>query len=268
MFLLSCQFLGHQRLGQCHILNSVVFKFAHLLTFSLFLRRCYDALCGFSSNFLPFSARISCQAFGYSPQLISAPALLSILLSCSSSVLGSLSREGFFVLVRTSVESGVLVVPALTQAVCSGCMDNVQENTVHTVVSPASSTAPVSAASSSSASLSLISKRAQKGKKNPPGSRNQQKKAHKAAVASALASSSARVACLSSELDDALSARDSARSDASRASAKARERQTNIRSWRTLLLVIVSCLSAHACSRSRGSRTFPLPLLCAPSLLN
>ena len=126
-------------------------------------------------------------------------------------------------LVRTSVDSGVLVVPALTQAVCSGCMDNVQENTVHTVVSSASPTAPVPAASSSSASLSLISKRAQKGKKNPPGSRNQQKKAHKAAVASALASSSARVACLSSELDDALSARDSARSDASRASAKARE---------------------------------------------
>ena len=114
-------------------------------------------------------------------------------------------------------------------------MDNAQlasisPSVVNTVVSTVSRSDSASTASSAPASLSPISKRALKGKKNPPGSRNQQKKAHKAAVASALASASAQTAFLSTELAetnrvlaDAVEARDSARSDCSRAAAKAEE---------------------------------------------
>ena len=97
-------------------------------------------------------------------------------------------------------------------------------------VSAASLTVLATTAPSAPASLSSISKRALKGKKNPPGSRNQQKKAHKAAVASALAGTSARAASLSTELAetnrllaDAVEARDSARSAHSRSAAKAEE---------------------------------------------
>ena len=114
-------------------------------------------------------------------------------------------------------------------------MNNVQfapvaPSVVNTVVSSASLPDPATTAPLAPASLSSISKRAQKGKRNPPGSRNQQKKAHKAAVASALASASARAASLSTELAetnrslaDAVADRDSARSAHSRAAAKAEE---------------------------------------------
>jgi len=179
---------------------------------------------------------------------------------CSSSVPGSLPLEGFFVLVRTSVKSGVLVVPALTQVVCSGRMIHGQQDTVHTVASPASPTASVPAAPSSSASLSLISKRAQKGKKNPPGSRNQQKKAHKAAVASAASPPLVLLTCRPNWTKLYPPANQLARTLVVLL-PKPGSGSKNIRSWRTKHLATVSNPPVHACSRFRGSRIFALLLL-------
>ena len=104
---------------------------------------------------------------------------------------------------------------------------------VNTVVRSVSATVPsdslasVTSGSASPDSLSPISKRAQKGKKDPPGSRDRRRKE---AAAAAVARASAQAASLAAELAetnrilaDAVEARDSARSDCSRACAKAEE---------------------------------------------
>jgi hypothetical protein len=163
-------------------------------------------------------------------------------------------------------------------------MDNAQlasvsPSVVNTVVSAASLSDSATTASSAPASLSPISKRALRGKKNPPGSRNQQKKAHKAAVASALAGASAQTASLSTELAvtnrvlaDAVEARDLARSDCSRAAAKAEEWKEKYRiSADTASRERLQAVSARLLDEQRAkirpssSASFPAPRSIIPA---
>jgi hypothetical protein len=155
----------------------------------------------------------------------------------------------------------------------------ISPSVVNTVVSAASLPDSATTAVSAPAVLGHISKRALKGKKNPPGSRRQQRKAHKAAIASALASTSARVASLSTELAetnrvlaDAVEARDSARSDCSRAAAKAEEwkekyRTTADQASRERLQAVSARLLEEQRARNQpsSSASFPAPQSLIPA---
>jgi len=99
--------------------------------------------------------------------------------------------------------------------------------------SPSVSAAPVHDAIPS---LSPLSKRAQKGKKDPPGSRNRNKKARKEKLVAAVELATARAAVLSAELAEsntvlgtAVEARDSARSERDKAEGRAKEWQHKYR---------------------------------------
>ena len=113
-----------------------------------------------------------------------------------------------------------LIAPPVINTVISSVASAVNSDSLD-------SAPPVSSTLTSSIS---ISKRAQRGQKDPPGSRNRRKKARKAFLAAAVESVTARAAELSASLADtntvladAVAARDSARLERDKAIGKAEE---------------------------------------------
>ena len=118
---------------------------------------------------------------------------------------------------------------ALTQVVGSGCMSDINatvsdvsfvESSASSVIQPV---LPTSTLADSSSSTPTLSKRAQKGKKDPPGLRNRQKKEAKLRLQTRVSDLSSSLHETTIVLEDAVAARDEARLDRDKAIGKAKQ---------------------------------------------